>query len=79
MAVKLLLLYGLDIIAGVLIPVQAATNAMLSKVTGHALYSSLILFGVSISHFTVGKFMALGCMIIGLFTANYSQATTYSQ
>ena len=45
---KLLLLYGLAIIVGALIPVQAATNAILSKVTGHVFYSSLILFGVGI-------------------------------
>jgi len=43
---KFLLLYGLAIIAGALIPVQAATNAVLSKATGHVFYSSLILFGV---------------------------------
>jgi len=49
MALKLLFLYGLAIIAGALIPVQAATNAMLSKVTGHVLYSSLILFGVGMA------------------------------
>ena len=45
---KLILLYGLAIIVGALIPVQAATNAILSKVTGHVFYSSLILFGVGI-------------------------------
>ncbi len=43
---KFLFLYGLAIIVGALIPVQAATNAALSKVTGHVFYSSLILFGV---------------------------------
>jgi len=157
MAVKLLFLYGLAIIAGALIPVQAATNAMLSKVTGHVLYSSLILFavglalvlvfillfrpippsfeeliaaplhsyagglivatyvlsitflapkigvgnavllivtgqvlssafidhyglfGASVFPLTIGKFMGLGCMIIGLVIVNYSQTTTSSQ
>lgn len=43
---KILFLYGLAIIVGALIPVQAATNAALSKVTGHVFYSSLILFSV---------------------------------
>lgn len=47
MMTKLLYLYGLAIIAGALIPVQAATNAVLSQITGHVFYSSLILFGVS--------------------------------
>ena len=45
---KFLFLYGLAIIVGALIPVQAGTNAILSKVTGHVFYSSLILFGVGI-------------------------------
>lgn len=157
MAVKLIFLYGLAIMAGVLIPVQAATNAMLSKVTGHVLYSSLILFGVGmtlvlvfillfrpippsfekliaaplysyagglivatyvlsitflaprigvgnavllivtgqilsaalIDHYglfgasvfplTAGKFMGLGCIVIGLVVVNYSQTTAYYQ
>lgn len=43
---KHLILYGLALLAGALIPVQAATNAMLNKATGHVLYSSLILFSI---------------------------------
>ncbi len=46
---KILFLYGLAIIVGALIPIQAATNATLSKVTGHVFYSSLILFVVGIT------------------------------
>lgn len=45
---KVLFFYGLAIMVGILIPVQAATNVILSKVTGHILFSSLILFGVGI-------------------------------
>ena len=45
---KFLFLYGLAIMIGALIPVQAATNATLSKITGHVFYSSLILFVVGI-------------------------------
>jgi len=63
---KLLFLYGLAIIAGALIPVQAATNAMLSKVTGHVLYSSLILFGVG---------MTLVLVFILLFRPSASEIT----
>lgn len=46
MTFKLLYLYALALFAGSLIPVQAATNSVLSKVTGHVFYSSLILFVV---------------------------------
>lgn len=42
---NLVLLYGLGLAAGLLIPVQAAANAVLAKLTGHVLYSTFILFG----------------------------------
>lgn len=46
---KVLFFYSLAILVGTLIPIQAATNTVLSKVTGHVLYSSLILFGVGMA------------------------------
>ncbi len=48
MGINSLFLYGLALITGALIPVQAVTNAMLNKATGDILYSSLILFVVGI-------------------------------
>jgi transporter family-2 protein len=41
-----LLLSGLALLVGALIPIQAATNAALSKAIGSVFYASLVLFGV---------------------------------
>jgi transporter family-2 protein len=48
MATRFWLLAALALIVGALIPIQAATNAAMSKALGGISYASLILFGISL-------------------------------
>jgi transporter family-2 protein len=49
MSTRFLLLATLALIVGALIPIQAATNAAMSKSLGGIGYASLVLFGVSLA------------------------------
>lgn len=48
MQIRFLLLAALALVVGALIPIQAATNAAMSKALGGIGYASLVLFGVSL-------------------------------
>jgi transporter family-2 protein len=48
MATRFWLLAALALVVGALIPIQAATNAAMSKALGGISYASLVLFGVSL-------------------------------
>jgi len=52
-----LLLSALALVVGALIPIQAATNAALSKAIGSVFYASLVLFGVGFA--VVASFLAI--------------------
>ena len=49
MSTRFLLLAALALVVGALIPIQAATNAAMSKAIGGIGYASLVLFGVSLA------------------------------
>ncbi|HSS05906.1 MAG TPA: DMT family transporter [Rhodanobacteraceae bacterium] len=49
MQLRFLLLAALALVVGALIPIQAATNAAMSKALGGIGYASLVLFGISLA------------------------------